>query len=326
VLGAAGLRAAGRHRSKAVTLWRQGSISLIVNARARFVRAAPLRRQRPSVLRDRPRRRRARARRHRAVALHSARFDGPRGPRELAMPGDRLARRQPVHFVAAAPASRPDRGRLRRRRWRRRDGGVRAATRRPRRARPRTTSSTPGCCSAAPCSGSSRARASSSPTRSAGPQRRRERPRAQRPRRPQHLDSQATRIARTASASGASPSSTSPSPATTSSTRSRGCARTASLRRDLGQLLRRPRARVDLDPALVATLRELGILFDRSPDGDYFHIYTEAFADRFFFEIVQRVGDYDAYGALNAPARLGVAGASRRALATPRGRAAGRRR
>jgi 4-hydroxyphenylpyruvate dioxygenase len=62
--------------------------------------------------------------------------------------------------------------------------------------------------------------------------------------------------------------------------------------------------RVDIAPALATQLRELGILFDRSPDGDYLHIYTESFADRFFFELVQRIGAYDAYGALNASARL----------------------
>ena len=51
-------------------------------------------------------------------------------------------------------------------------------------------------------------------------------------------------------------------------------------------------------------MRALGVLFDRTPNGDYFHIYTESFADRFFFEIVQRAGVYDAYGAVNAPARM----------------------
>jgi 4-hydroxyphenylpyruvate dioxygenase len=61
--------------------------------------------------------------------------------------------------------------------------------------------------------------------------------------------------------------------------------------------------RFDIEPALLARMRELGLLFDRSPAGDYFHIYTESFADRFFFEIVQRAG-YDAYGAMNAPARM----------------------
>jgi 4-hydroxyphenylpyruvate dioxygenase len=62
--------------------------------------------------------------------------------------------------------------------------------------------------------------------------------------------------------------------------------------------------RHDLDSGLVDRIRQLGILFDRSPEGDYYHIYTESFADRFFFEIVQRKGSYDAYGALNAPARM----------------------
>jgi 4-hydroxyphenylpyruvate dioxygenase len=62
--------------------------------------------------------------------------------------------------------------------------------------------------------------------------------------------------------------------------------------------------RFDIDAETVARLRELGVLFDRSSDGDYLHIYTETFADRFFFELVQRVGAYDAYGALNAPARM----------------------
>jgi 4-hydroxyphenylpyruvate dioxygenase len=62
--------------------------------------------------------------------------------------------------------------------------------------------------------------------------------------------------------------------------------------------------RFDIEPSVVARMRELSLLFDRTPNGDYFHIYTESFADRFFFEIVQRVGAYDAYGALNAPARM----------------------
>jgi 4-hydroxyphenylpyruvate dioxygenase len=51
-------------------------------------------------------------------------------------------------------------------------------------------------------------------------------------------------------------------------------------------------------------MRDLCILYDQSADGAYFHIYTASFANRFFFEIVQRTGRYDAYGALNAPARM----------------------
>jgi len=63
-------------------------------------------------------------------------------------------------------------------------------------------------------------------------------------------------------------------------------------------------ARYDLDPTLVAQMRDLGIVYDCSPDGEYLHVYGTSFADRFFFEIVQRVGAYDGYGALNAPARM----------------------
>ena len=51
-------------------------------------------------------------------------------------------------------------------------------------------------------------------------------------------------------------------------------------------------------------MRALDILFERTADGEYFHAYSESFAERFFFEIVQRVGGYDGYGAINAPARL----------------------
>ena len=63
-------------------------------------------------------------------------------------------------------------------------------------------------------------------------------------------------------------------------------------------------ARQDLDPALVDQMRDLGIVYDRSEAGEYLHVYGTSFAGRFFFEIVQRVGAYDGYGALNAPARM----------------------
>lgn len=55
-------------------------------------------------------------------------------------------------------------------------------------------------------------------------------------------------------------------------------------------------------PTLVERLRRLSILYDRDSAGEYFHIYSASFADRFFFEIVQR-SNYYAYGAVNAPAR-----------------------
>jgi 4-hydroxyphenylpyruvate dioxygenase len=62
--------------------------------------------------------------------------------------------------------------------------------------------------------------------------------------------------------------------------------------------------RFELDPALLARLREHAVLFDRSGDGDWFHAGTETFADRFHFEAVQRTGGYDGFGAPNAPVRM----------------------
>jgi 4-hydroxyphenylpyruvate dioxygenase len=63
------------------------------------------------------------------------------------------------------------------------------------------------------------------------------------------------------------------------------------------------RARLDLDEALVRRMQALDVLYDASAGGAFFHAYGEPFEDQFFFEIVQRHG-YDGYGALNAAARL----------------------
>jgi len=62
--------------------------------------------------------------------------------------------------------------------------------------------------------------------------------------------------------------------------------------------------RIDIAPELLARMREAGVLFDRSPAGDYLHIYTENIEGGLFFELAQRTAGYDAYGALNAPARM----------------------
>jgi 4-hydroxyphenylpyruvate dioxygenase len=63
--------------------------------------------------------------------------------------------------------------------------------------------------------------------------------------------------------------------------------------------------RFELDAAFVERLRAAGVLFDRSPQGDYLHAYTEGYeGSGFFFELVQRLGAYDGYGAVNAPARM----------------------
>lgn len=61
--------------------------------------------------------------------------------------------------------------------------------------------------------------------------------------------------------------------------------------------------RFALEPELVDRLREGGILYDEDDGGVFYQLYTAAFADRFFFEVVQREG-YSGYGAPNAPIRL----------------------
>jgi len=62
-------------------------------------------------------------------------------------------------------------------------------------------------------------------------------------------------------------------------------------------------ARFGLEPTLLEALRQHHILYDRNDTGEFFHIYTPTYADRFFFEIVQR-RNYEEFGAVNAPIRL----------------------
>jgi 4-hydroxyphenylpyruvate dioxygenase len=63
-------------------------------------------------------------------------------------------------------------------------------------------------------------------------------------------------------------------------------------------------AKWGLADAHVDTLRAHNVLFDRDDAGDFLHAYTDPFDDRFFFEIVQRIGDYQQYGAANASIRM----------------------
>jgi 4-hydroxyphenylpyruvate dioxygenase len=63
------------------------------------------------------------------------------------------------------------------------------------------------------------------------------------------------------------------------------------------------RARFGLDEAVLAELRELDLLYDRDAGGEFRHFYTPRIG-RVFFEVVERSGDYDGYGADNAPTRL----------------------
>jgi 4-hydroxyphenylpyruvate dioxygenase len=71
----------------------------------------------------------------------------------------------------------------------------------------------------------------------------------------------------------------------------------------------------DLDPEQIERMRRLDILYDADKSGGrFFHAYTETFQDRFFFEIVQRMGGYDQYGAVNAPVRMAAQARRRRSV------------
>ncbi|MFD6280504.1 bifunctional sugar phosphate isomerase/epimerase/4-hydroxyphenylpyruvate dioxygenase family protein [Streptomyces sp. NPDC060209] len=62
-------------------------------------------------------------------------------------------------------------------------------------------------------------------------------------------------------------------------------------------------ARYEFAPGELDTYRELGILYDRDEKGEFRHCYTVT-TGRVFFELVERSGGYDGYGARNAAVRL----------------------
>jgi 4-hydroxyphenylpyruvate dioxygenase len=63
-------------------------------------------------------------------------------------------------------------------------------------------------------------------------------------------------------------------------------------------------AKWGLDASRIDTLRELNLLYDCDENGEFLHAYTQSFDGRFFFEIVERRGGYQQYGAVNAPVRM----------------------
>jgi 4-hydroxyphenylpyruvate dioxygenase len=63
-------------------------------------------------------------------------------------------------------------------------------------------------------------------------------------------------------------------------------------------------ARTDLRGDQVGEMRELGVLYDADDSGELLHFFTEMVGERLFFEVVQRIGSYDGYGAANSPVRL----------------------
>ena len=71
-------------------------------------------------------------------------------------------------------------------------------------------------------------------------------------------------------------------------------------------------AKWGLSDETIASLQQHNLLYDRDDGGEFLQAYTDAFDGRFFFEFVQRLDDYQQYGAANAAVRL-AAQAQRRA-------------
>lgn len=63
-------------------------------------------------------------------------------------------------------------------------------------------------------------------------------------------------------------------------------------------------AKYGLDAATLEGWSELGVMMERSGEGEILHAYTTPFDNRFFFELIERRHGYDGYGASNAPFHL----------------------
>src|SRR4051794_37106300 len=63
-------------------------------------------------------------------------------------------------------------------------------------------------------------------------------------------------------------------------------------------------ARTSLPPETIERMRELGILYDEAGGSAFLHFYTALVGPSLFFEVVERRGGYDAYGAINSPVRV----------------------
>jgi 4-hydroxyphenylpyruvate dioxygenase len=75
-------------------------------------------------------------------------------------------------------------------------------------------------------------------------------------------------------------------------------------------------ARLALPSAQLSDLRELNVLLDRSADGDFLHFYTGVLGGRVFFEVVQRIGNYQGYGETNSPVRMAAHRRQRNSVVT----------
>ncbi len=63
-------------------------------------------------------------------------------------------------------------------------------------------------------------------------------------------------------------------------------------------------ARFDLAPDLLTALQRWNILYDEDAAGAFFQFYSRPSPTGLFFEVVERRGGYNGYGAPNAPFRI----------------------
>ena len=61
-------------------------------------------------------------------------------------------------------------------------------------------------------------------------------------------------------------------------------------------------AKFGLDPAQLDPMRTANMLYDRSSNGELFHLYTKSI-NGIYFELLQR-RNYTGYGSVNGPVRL----------------------
>jgi 4-hydroxyphenylpyruvate dioxygenase len=73
--------------------------------------------------------------------------------------------------------------------------------------------------------------------------------------------------------------------------------------------------RFEIAPALLAQLQAANILYDKDASGEFLQLYSRPFAGGMFFEIVERKGGYTGYGGPNAPFRI----AAQKRLMRPKG-------
>ncbi|MCA0944812.1 sugar phosphate isomerase/epimerase and 4-hydroxyphenylpyruvate domain-containing protein [Salipiger pacificus] len=74
-------------------------------------------------------------------------------------------------------------------------------------------------------------------------------------------------------------------------------------------------ARFDMPDGLLDKLRAGNILYDREGEAEFFQVYSRAFAGGMFFEIIQRGPGYKGFGGPNAPFRI----AAQKRLGPPKG-------